>query len=676
VARSFASASSQYLERTSAVVTAAPLTMSCWFNTATAASQMLMTLSSNNGSGFNEFDMSLSSALAVNAGTVDGVSTSQANSTTNGTSGAWNHACAVYAAANSRAAYVNGGSKGTETTSRTPSSLIRTGIGRRVGLNNTYMNGLIAEAAIWDVALTDAEVAVLAARACPLLVRPGNLVSYWPLIGRFSPEIDLVGGLDLTVTGATAGDHCRIVRSGWVARYPPLTIVTATAGLTLGRSTFSGTATFAKPTYTGSAALTARSPTFSGVVAFSKPMYTGSTVVTLGPTSFAGSATFVKPTYTGLASLSLPSTTFAGSATFVKPRYTGSAVLAVGGVVFTGLGQFTPVYAGSAQLTTGATLFAGTITFTQPSYSGVSTLVTSPMSAAATAIFSIPTVTGRVVAVSTGPASFSGVVAFENPVYTGTISVTVGAAGFNAVSTEYFPPSDPLLTVDPTSTQATVSGSTVGSTNTVQVLATGSTTWANAGPAIVGDGVVVFSPILAEGYYWCRVLSLTAGGQTVSNLVYFRVGAGYDTLAHSPADIISRLLITIGVGEEPPGTPNPGWPVYVSGEPTSPDNVITVYDTAGIYHGRTQVDGQTQLHRGIQVRVRSTTHDVGFNKAQEVAVAMAQDVYDEYVVIETSRYLVHCLSRISEVLPLGKEVPSGKRSLFTVNALASIKPMP
>lgn len=78
------------------------------------------------------------------------------------------------------------------------------------GAEGLYFSGDIAEAAIWSAALTAEEFAVLAAGASPLLVRPGALVNYWPIVGRHGPEIDLVGGNDLTVNGAVASDHPRM----------------------------------------------------------------------------------------------------------------------------------------------------------------------------------------------------------------------------------------------------------------------------------------------------------------------------------------------------------------------------------------------------------------------------------------------------------------------------------
>lgn len=70
--------------------------------------------------------------------------------------------------------------------------------------NVQFWDGKLAEVALWDVELTAAEMALLAVGFSPLFVRPASLQAYWQIIGNFSPEIDRVGGFNMTLT-ATAG---------------------------------------------------------------------------------------------------------------------------------------------------------------------------------------------------------------------------------------------------------------------------------------------------------------------------------------------------------------------------------------------------------------------------------------------------------------------------------------
>lgn len=146
---------------------------------------------------------------------------------------------------------------------------------------------------------------------------------------------------------------------------------------------------------------------------------------------------------------------------------------------------------------------------------------------------------------------------------------------------------------------------------------------------------------------------------------------------HSPADVLRYLLVQMGHGDYPSLTgQNVTWPTFVSVEPSKPDNVVTVYNTTGTNDGRIQFTGEQSRHYGIQVRVRSATYGVGYAKAKRLAVAMAEDIYGEEVVIGASSYTVNCLAKVGDVLELGKELPDSKRNIFVINALMSVKPSP
>jgi hypothetical protein len=137
---------------------------------------------------------------------------------------------------------------------------------------------------------------------------------------------------------------------------------------------------------------------------------------------------------------------------------------------------------------------------------------------------------------------------------------------------------------------------------------------------------------------------------------------------HSPADILRYALASRGVGSNPVTAPNQDWPIYANSEPDLPDNVITVYDTDGDNSGRTMVDGVMQGWDGVQVRVRSMSPRVGREKADEVARVLAEGIYRDAVTIEGVNYLLQNLSKVSNVLPLQRDTPNTKRSLFTINA--------
>ena len=216
MSRLFDDASSQYLSRTAAVLTTVPITMACWFNTndLSTDNQALIALAYS-GNVNDYFLLRIQQTTGTIAAAVNafGVGQVLAESSAGCSLNTWHHACAVFSAADARAAYLDGANKGTEGTSRTPTNTVdRTGVGGLVPLTPTqFMSGRIAEAAIWDVALSDAEIAALGKGFAPLLLRPQSLVAYWPLLGNDSPELDRwKNQYDLTVTGATKAEHSRV----------------------------------------------------------------------------------------------------------------------------------------------------------------------------------------------------------------------------------------------------------------------------------------------------------------------------------------------------------------------------------------------------------------------------------------------------------------------------------
>jgi hypothetical protein len=137
------------------------------------------------------------------------------NTSTGYSANTWHHACVVFSATNSRSVYLDGGGKATETTETGNPIVDRTGIG--VVYRNTpaaYTDGRIAEAGIWNVALTDAEVAALANGVSPALIQPQSLKLYSPLIRN--PSLDPLHGDLLSVGNGplTVATHPRIIHIG------------------------------------------------------------------------------------------------------------------------------------------------------------------------------------------------------------------------------------------------------------------------------------------------------------------------------------------------------------------------------------------------------------------------------------------------------------------------------
>jgi len=142
-------------------------------------------------------------------------------------------------------------------------------------------------------------------------------------------------------------------------------------------------------------------------------------------------------------------------------------------------------------------------------------------------------------------------------------------------------------------------------------------------------------------------------------------------LTHSPADIVRNLLINLGLGTTP--SDSGSWPIYSDLEPGSPDSVITVYNSAAILHGRRMPDGETDEHHGVQIRVRDANPKSGYTKSRAIVRSLDVDVSLNTVTFDSSTYTIQSISRVSDVLSIGKESPTSRRNLFTINAMCSLR---
>lgn len=204
----------QYLYTTSVPTSSLPLSICAWFyaDSLNGYHSLVNLSSGTSGATF---------ALDARGGDVgDPVAASDfrggvfnaARTTAGYVTGQWQHGAAVFAANNSRTAYLDGGNSATNTANNTAKPTFnRIGIGIYFNASNvaqSYLNGRLAEVGIWNAALTAAEVASLAKGITCDKIRPQNLVFYAPLVRDL---IDAKGGLVLTNNnGATVAAHPRI----------------------------------------------------------------------------------------------------------------------------------------------------------------------------------------------------------------------------------------------------------------------------------------------------------------------------------------------------------------------------------------------------------------------------------------------------------------------------------
>jgi len=208
MSRSF-NGSNQYFTQSSFLITAYPFSISLWAKSNSNSALQSPFSCADNGSSslkiiiFHRGDVA---GDPIEFYVQNGVTTF-AQTTAGYTPGQWHHICAVGESSTSRAVYLDGGNKGTSTTSVSPyggHNVTTIGVNGQSSYPHKF-NGDIAEVAVWNAALTDADALSLAKGFSPLFIRPESLQTYWPLIRGHN---DRVGAYILTeVNTPGVSDH-------------------------------------------------------------------------------------------------------------------------------------------------------------------------------------------------------------------------------------------------------------------------------------------------------------------------------------------------------------------------------------------------------------------------------------------------------------------------------------
>ena len=148
-------------------------------------------------------------------------------------------------------------------------------------------------------------------------------------------------------------------------------------------------------------------------------------------------------------------------------------------------------------------------------------------------------------------------------------------------------------------------------------------------------------------------------------------------LLHTPADVLRWALVGLGAGADPnvvdgSGNPTGSWPLYVSSEPNLPDDVLTLFNTSPRQDGRSMIDGEVWAHWGVQLRIRGTDPRTLGTKAHSLYNLLNEGLYYHNVVIDGTPYVVYSASGVG-LQDLGKDTPNSKRSLYTLNALITLR---
>ncbi len=217
MSRTFTLSDNRYLNSLTTPVTAAPFTIACWFYfTGSTGNDNCLVQIQDDGVAAHNFRIGKTTAEAIQMRVAAGTGTNEsAITSTTITANTWQHACGVVHSTTDRRVFLDGGGKGTNTLDRTPANLDSIDIGNE-GDSSPGDNwiGRIAEVVIWNVALSDAEVAQIATGIPQWRVRPADVVAYYPLFGNADPEVDLSGN----------GNNLTLFNTPGVASHPPVSL--------------------------------------------------------------------------------------------------------------------------------------------------------------------------------------------------------------------------------------------------------------------------------------------------------------------------------------------------------------------------------------------------------------------------------------------------------------------
>lgn len=224
--RLFDNGLTEYLSATAVPISAYPFAMACKFRSNDDTNTgVLMWIGDKD---VDTHSMALASAggaagdpVRATTATHGGGSTGNAATSTGFTQDVWHHAAGMWLNVSERHAYIDGGSKGSNTDTVgaiANHDAIAIGVNFRATIGG-YMSGDIAEAAIWDLTnwgVNDAAretafekvIASLAKGFTPLYF-PLGLVAYWDLVRGLN---DRTGGFNLTANGTVVSAHPRIIQ--------------------------------------------------------------------------------------------------------------------------------------------------------------------------------------------------------------------------------------------------------------------------------------------------------------------------------------------------------------------------------------------------------------------------------------------------------------------------------
>lgn len=141
----------------------------------------------------------------------------------------------------------------------------------------------------------------------------------------------------------------------------------------------------------------------------------------------------------------------------------------------------------------------------------------------------------------------------------------------------------------------------------------------------------------------------------------------------SPAELIREYLVSQGLVQYPGDIQTPGdgtTQCYVSSMPDDPDQILSVYDIAGLKWCRTQ-RGKNIIDPGVKLIVRALDYR-GYTNVVLPITTILGAVNENTVSLNGVDHFLHSVYRTSSIVSIGEETGK-RRQLWYINARVSMQ---
>lgn len=111
---------------------------------------------------------------------------------------------------------------------------------------------------------------------------------------------------------------------------------------------------------------------------------------------------------------------------------------------------------------------------------------------------------------------------------------------------------------------------------------------------------------------------------------------------------------------------------FISFMPSSPDELVTVYDMGAEENGRL-MNGIKIEHAAIQIQVRNKNYSAGWADAELIALTLDNQIKTSVAIDGGDTYILHNASRRGTIYPMAGDSANGRRRhYFAIDLVATI----